>query len=718
MKKLIRFLFPCLFTTVLFAQDNPYSERSPVFPNCVNTEESQQQFCFYNQVYTYLNDKFRVPKNVVEDNYNGGIDILFEVTKEGAFKVVHANAPYKELKDEAVRVFKTMPKVQPATYNGNPTFKQYAIVLKIPLRDQTVSWREIFKDEVKKKDIVKKSSKTTTKDVKLTLLEDAAKNELEQLSKGLKKTARNKFKSQLNIPFSHQTYSRFDRALNVIGTNTHTAAKPFVYNTISNYYDFKGFEDTLKLPVNTWLGKKFFNEHMLQIEGDNYWFTLDPAADLQLGKDLDANFKSTFNNTRAVYIQGGLGNAFSFSASVFESQGRFAQYYNQYIETLKAFGPDPAIVPGRGIAKRFKDNAYDYPMAEGYLSYSPGKFVNIQFGHGKQFLGDGYRSLFQSDVTSPYPFLKLNTKFWKIKYTNTWMWLKDVRPEAVVDDAFLTKYMVNHYLSWNVTKRLNIGFFESVIWSNTNGRGFDVNYLNPVIFYRAIEFETGQGAGNALMGLSSKYKITDNINVYGQFILDEFSLSDVKARKKSWKNKYGYQLGLKYFNAFKVDDLLVQLEYNRIRPYVYSHNTIKLNYAHNNLPMGHFWGANFSEVIGISRYQYNRWFGEAKAIMGVRGLDYNTADNTYSYGGDIFKDYNTRPYDNGAEVGQGVKVRSVNANLKVGYLLNPATNLKAFVDFSYRKFEPRLMNPPFWGNETVWINFGFRTDLMNWYFDR
>ena len=171
-------------------------------------------------------------------------------------------------------------------------------------------------------------------------------------------------------------------------------------------------------------GRKIWNEHLVQLQSEDYWFTIDPIFDLAIGKDTDADFTYTYNNTRGVYVQGGLGNKLSFSASVYESQGRFAQYYNQYAESLKAFGPDPAIIPGRGIAKRFKDDAYDYPVAEGYLSYSPAKFLNVQFGHGKNFIGDGYRSLLQSDVSSPYPYLKLNTKFWNIKYTNTWTWLK------------------------------------------------------------------------------------------------------------------------------------------------------------------------------------------------------------------------------------------------------------------------------------------------------
>ena len=85
------------------------------------------------------------------------------------------------------------------------------------------------------------------------------------------------------------------------------------------------------------------------------------------------------------------------------------------------------VVPGRGRAKNFKEDGFDYPVAEAYLSYTPNKFFNFQFGNGKNFIGDGYRSFFLSDVASPYPFLKISTSFWKIKYTNLWMWMDDVR---------------------------------------------------------------------------------------------------------------------------------------------------------------------------------------------------------------------------------------------------------------------------------------------------
>ena len=685
-----------------YTQEDVSYEKWPVFPECENLEIEQHKTCFNQQLSQFIFENFEVPEIVEKDNYKGNVVVLFEVDAEGNFVVLYVDAIYDELKTKAKLVFAELPKIKPATYNGNPTYKQFSYEIKIPL------------------DSPSENAINETKKNEVSELEKLAKEEFETINNELQKFEDEAFKSSLNIPFTHQYYSKFDRNINLVGTNMHTASKPFLYEDISSYYNFSEAKNSLVKETESWWKRKLLNEHLVQIKGKDYWFTVDPIFDLQVGKDTDADFNSTFNNTRGIFIQGGLGKKLSFSASVYESQGRFAQYYNQYAESLGKPGSETevAVIPGRGISKRFKDDAYDYPAAEAYLSYSPAKFLNLQFGHGKNFIGDGYRSLLLSDVASPSPFLKLNTKFWKIKYTNTWMWLKDIRPEVEVDGAYLTKYMANHYLSWNVSKRLNLGFFESVMWIKNENRGFDINYLNPIIFYRAIEFETGQDAGNAVLGASAKYKWNDNINLYGQFVLDEFSLGDIKAGDKSWKNKYGYQIGLKYYNAFKVDNLMLQLEYNRVRPYTYSHNNISLNYGHNNQSMAHLWGANFSEAIVIGHYNYKRWFADAKFVFGKRGLDFNTTEDNFNYGGDIYKDYNiNRPFDTGVKVAQGNKTNVFHAELQSGYLVNPATNLKLFAYLSYRNFDPNATTETTFNNNTVWFSLGLRTDLFNWHFD-
>ena len=691
-----------LLASFLSAQTYTTYEKPPVFEDCKDKASEQLKPCFNLTLQNFIYDNFKLPTVVAEKSYNGEVQVLFEVDNKGSFSIVYVDAIYEALKDEVKRVFSLLPNVEPATYNGNPTFVQYSIDISIPLNQPTQYLENEQFTEAKGESI---GGRTMSM-------------EFDEVNSKLKPYDKLEYSSQLNVPFTHSYYARFDDEMNIVGTNSHTAAKPFIYSEVSKYYDIKAEREELEKDKESWLGRKLYNEHLVSVQGEDYWFTVDPIIDWQVGRDSEAeDFSTTYNNTRGVFVQAGLGKNFNFTASIYESQGRFAQYFNQYAESLKAFGPDPAIIPGRGIAKRFKSDAYDYPVAEGYLSYTPTKFLNVQFGHGKNFIGDGYRSLLQSDVASPYPFLKINTSFWKIKYTSTWMWLRDVRPEVVVDDSFFAKYMANHYLSWNVNKRLNIGLFEAVMWADANGRGFDVNYLNPVIFYRAIEFQTRQGAGNAIIGLSSKYKLSNKVNVYGQLIIDEFALDDIFGGEKSWKNKLGFQLGAKYYNAFNVDNLLLQAEYNQVRPYTYSHRTQVLNYAHFNQPMAHLWGANFREVVLIGRYNYKRWFADAKFIIGQRGFDFDKGDDSIAYGGDIFTVEGDRVANTGIEIGQGNKTNSFMSELQAGYILNPATNLRMFGNVVIRNFDPETVTDITKKSNTVWFSLGVRTNLFNWYND-
>ena len=202
---------------------------------------------------------------------------------------------------------------------------------------------------------------------------------------------------------------------------------------------------------------------------------------------------------------------------------------------------------------------------------------------------------------------------------------------------------------------------------------------------------------------------------YGQWLIDEFSSSDVFGGEGSWKNNLGFQLGLKYFNAFDVENLYLQAEYNQVRPYTYSHNSITLNYAHNNQSMAHLWGANFRELIAIARYKTGRYYGHVKAIYGERGFDF--FENGDYYGGNIYRSEVERPFETGVRIGQGNTTDSFFAQTEIGYIINPVTNLKFFGSFIFRSFDPQANTMMHFDNTTYWVNIGLRTDIFNWYFD-
>ncbi len=698
---LLIFLLPFISSSQTYKGD---PERFPQFSECENVDFEQEEQCFATTLKTKVLGEFKLPEAVLKDNYEGEMVVLFEVTKEGVFKSIYVDADYPELKEEVNRIFETLPKVSPATYNSRAIDMQFRMPVKIPLERNSVE------SEFVSGSVEAVASEVSSEE---SLLKKPVIEEYDQI-KSLE-FEHPRLQSEINIPLSHEFYSRFEDEVNRVGTNFHSASKPFLFSEVQPYYDFEAEFTALQKPAESWVGRKLWNEHLFTFQAEDYWFTVDFALDLQVGKDLDSDLDVTYNNTRAAIFQGGLGKNFNFYSVVYENQGRFADYFNHYAESLRPGSEGRAIIPGRGIAKSFMGQAYDYPVAEGYLSFSPGKYFNLQFGHGKNFIGDGYRSLLLSDVAAPYPFFKLNTTFWKVKYTNTWMSLRDVRPEVTGEGSYRTKFMANHYLSYNVTKRLNIGFFESVMWENDNNRGFDLNYLNPVIFYRAIEFSTGAQAGNAIIGLTGKYKWNDHFLSYGQWLIDEFSSTDVFGGEGSWKNKHGFQLGTKYFNAFNVEDLYLQLEYNQVRPYTYSHNTITLNYGHSNQSMAHLWGANFRELVAIARYNRGRYYGHVKAILGERGFDFS--DSGAYYGGNIYRSEEDRPFETGVEIGQGNNTDSFYAETEVGYIVNPSTNLKFFGSFIYRNFDPQVTTPANFDQTTYWINIGLRTDIFNWYFD-
>jgi len=680
-----------------FSQDISNS-RFPVFPGCENENTITLEKCFYTKLQDFVFNNFQVPEKAKENNYKGTVSVLFEIDINGEFKVQYVDAMYPELITEAKRVFGMLPKVKPLTYNNQPTYAKYTYKIAIPLQNETT----IIAGQEQKAAIEKEKNKQLT--------------ELDSIV--YKKFDNPIFNSNLNIPFTHSYYAQFDKALNQVGSNNHTGSKPFSYADVSRYYDLKAANQKLMKNRNGWWGKKLWNENLVQIQGDGYWLTLNPILDLRLGKSSPSETSYTYQNTRGIQFQGGLGEQLVFTTTIYESQGRFADYFNSYAESMAPAGGDPAIIPGVGIAKPFKTDAYDFPSAEANLTYTPSKFMNLQLGYGRNFIGDGYRSLLLSDGASPYPFFKLNTTFWKIKYTNTYTWLKDVRPAVTEERTYATKFMANHYLSWNITNKLNLGLFESVIWTNTNDRGFDVNFVNPIIFYRTVEFTSSARSGNAVLGLTAKYKWSNSLNFYGQFILDEFSLGEIKSQNQSWANKYGYQVGAKYYNAFDVENLTLQVEYNHIRPYIYSHSDPITNYGHNNQSLGHQWGGNARELIGIARYQKGRYYADAKVTYGVRGLDFNTAEDSFNYGGNIYKNYNEdRPFDTGVKIGQGNKTNIFIADLQAGYLVNPSTNLRLFGSLIYRSFNPETETASVLKENATWFSVGIKADLFNWYFD-
>jgi hypothetical protein len=270
------------------------------------------------------------------------------------------------------------------------------------------------------------------------------------------------------------------------------------------------------------------------------------------------------------------------------------------------------------------------------------------------------------------------------------------------DSLYPKKYLALHHLSFDVTNNFNIGVFESEV-SGGPGRGLELQYLNPVIFYRAIEQQVGS-TDNALLGLDFKWNIKHRAQLYGQLVLDEFKLSEIRAGNGWWANKQAVQLGGKLLDVAGVRNLDLQLEFNFIRPYTYQHVTAYTDYQHYQQPLAHPMGANLTEVLGILSYQpLPRLSLVAKAFYTVQGVDAlrTTSSAFNNNGGNVLLSYNTRApastagidAEHGYRVGNGDKNRLLHADFTATY--QPRLNL--FLDATLIARHQTLDQPTYYG---------------------
>ncbi len=405
-----------------------------------------------------------------------------------------------------------------------------------------------------------------------------------------------------------------------------------------------------------------------QVNQKDFFLAINPVIQqTQSGSSGDPG-GHVFLNSKGVTFRGLIANKIGFDLYATDNQERPPYFVEQWEKKFSA-------VPGAGFYKPFKTTAYDYFDARGSIHVNATKYINIQFGYDKNFIGDGYRSLFLSDFANSYLFLKLNTHIWKISYQNLFMELSNGKSNG--DVLLPKKYASMHHLSLQATKWLNIGFFESVIFGRANH--YEFSYLNPIIFLQSAEQQNGS-PDNSNAGFDFKMNIAHTLQLYGQIMLDEFVLKEVKAGNGWWGNKQGIQAGFKYIDAFKIKNFDLQGEINYVRPFTYSHFDSVAVYSHYNQPLAHPLGANFTEAIGIIRYQpAPKWNIQAKLIVFRQGLDTANSD----YGSNIFIPYTHRASDYGYKTGNGVKSTGANASLWVGYEVR--NNL--FIDASvmYRK---------------------------------
>lgn len=477
----------------------------------------------------------------------------------------------------------------------------------------------------------------------------------------------------------------------------------FKYSALSVYQDSLSYEPESPGWLNTFYKTPY---HFFQVKEENFYLTVDPLFSFGGGEDFSQS-GIIFQNTRGLKIQGVLDKKVYFYSSLFENQRHFLNHIEKRISRYSA-------IPGQGFYKPYNSGilknlrGWDYLNAQGYFGFKLSQSIDIQLGHGNNFIGNGLRSLLLSDYSHNYFYLKTNSTFWKIHYQTLFAELAAISSKENIGNELLPKkYIVAHYLDINVTPSLSLGLFESIVFGRNDH--FELQYLNPVILYRTIE-QVLDSPDNALLGLNISWIIDRRLRVYGQLLIDELRTDELFSGNGWWGNKVGLQLGGLYVDFLNIDRLDVRLEYNTARPYTYSHRAsmsgerVAASYSHYNQPLAHPLGANFQEFLTDINYSVRQ-----KLFLNLRCVYVRLGDSLMdNVGSNILLDYQTRAKDFGNFTTQGEYSTISLVSISAAYQIYP--NYFAEIQFFHRN---QTGTESFLLSKTNYIGLSLKANMFN-----
>lgn len=477
----------------------------------------------------------------------------------------------------------------------------------------------------------------------------------------------------------------------------HSGIKPFNQWYLSQETFDNSFRDTGEYYYDVTV--LMYQKHLLEIHQKDVHLGMDVLLNLGIGRRWYNEQGNAFNrvstNTRGFRIVANVGKNISFETRFYENQF----FYPNYIDSI---AHRRNIALGVGRVKSFKNNGWDVGNSMGTVSFRISDQLNMKFGHDKIFIGHGYRSLLLSDNASNYPHLSLHfrSKNNKWQYMSSMAWMQSLaRSETTVstEALFKRKNASIHYLSFKPNNRLEFGLFESTIYKRfDDSLGFvapHASFYNPIIGVNTV-INGLQGVNNSVIGFSAAYSQGD-LQFFTQLAMDD-------------TDKFGFQLGGKWFSPFGLDRNWLQLEFNTVPSYMYSHTEENLyqSYSHMNQELAHPIGASFSEVAVLYHFEKNRWFSNVQFSYThrVRGGTRQLGENILQPSDDplianvAFQNANTYYW-----------------NVEGGYNINIKTRLQLFGQASQRVLQNLLYSER--SQNDFFIVLGMRCNLTNTYFD-
>jgi hypothetical protein len=367
-------------------------------------------------------------------------------------------------------------------------------------------------------------------------------------------------------------------------------------------------------------------KNLFNAVGPSYSLFVDPvvAVSSAFGDNHEGDGDNLFTVYNGFRVRGTVGARIGYLVDVRDGREWGDRTYGENTSST---------LPGRGFVAR-KDDLAEFDETYTSLAYTNGPFV-VSLERNRARWGRGERgTLLLSDYGAPYDMLRIEARFWRLRFTSFTGELHQY-PEiarfhyydaagAPTDSVAVSKHISGHRVELNVSERLSIGLQEAVVY----GGRWDLTYANPLMFLKGGEHTNGDH-DNAAMGADFRFRLHRSHSIYGELLLDD--LTTGKLGSDWYGNKLGWQLGTFILEPFGLSDLDCRIEYSRLRPWVYSHYRPINSFTHFGDVLGHRAGPNADELFAVVRKRFSRRVHSSFSFMrGRHGA--NTSDT--NVGGD------------------------------------------------------------------------------------
>lgn len=485
--------------------------------------------------------------------------------------------------------------------------------------------------------------------------------------------------ASLNQPFSKKDAAQYIQSISNVKNDANLTQSPF--STIDQYnlnqYIGTNGEDFIqangmdlmtrsKKPIL----KHFYTTkaHFYHIHQDDFFLTINPVMRIEVGNEQN-NALRPFKNFRGIEARGHIGDRIGFYSMFGDNQERGLSHIINWENQNRS-------APGYDYYRFLDNKSIDAFIGRAYVDVTAIKnHMNITFGYDKHHIGSGIRSVKLSNNAAPSTFLRLRTKYKRFNYENLFLELTGTFPGLGDDSRLPRKYASIHQLNYTATPWLQIGLIESSVF-NTDGR-FNLTNIIPVIGYQSIAHGLGADQRTS-WGLNVKALPIKDVQVYGQALIDHIKTS----ASTTANSRFATQVGVKYYDAFSIPNLDIQLEGNYATPFMYTSADSTTSHTHFNQPMAHPMGAGFTEGIVSIRYQPAKKFyidlqsvyvKRNEAVAGMNAGTHILTPNIFNY-----------PYGSTNTLMQNGATNSLFLNANIAYELIP--NLFIEAGGGYNKF--------------------------------